>query len=102
MGAGIGLASPAAIRTAKSGLDWILERALPTEKFVKQRALGKIYDQLENEGMKPGDVLAKSIDDYSMNVPSMFANASPSLIRLADAAANRAGKASAMVRNAFD
>jgi hypothetical protein len=102
LGAGVGLAAPAVVRTAKSGLDWVRERAIPTDKFVKQRALGKIYDQLENEGMKPGDVLATSIDDYSMNVPSMFANASPSLVRLADAAANRAGRASAMVRNAFD
>lgn len=102
MGAGIGAAAPAVIRTAKSGLDWARERYIPTDRFVKDRALGKISGALEDEGMKPGDVLASVQADQAMGVPSMFANASPSLARLADVVATRAGKASASVRNAFE
>lgn len=102
LGAGIGAAAPVAVRSAKSGLDWARERFIPTDRFVKERALGKITGALEDEGIKPGDVLASVQQDQAMGVPSMFANASRSLASLADVAANRAGKASAMVRNAFE
>jgi len=102
LGAGIGAAAPVAIRTGKAGLDWLRERALPSDAFVRDRALRQISGALESDGIKPGDVLATVQQDQAMGVPSMFANASPSLARLADVITNRAGKAAAGTRLAFE
>jgi hypothetical protein len=102
LGTGIGAATPAAIRSGKSVLDWARERLIPTDKFVRDRALGKLLGATESDGIKPGDILTRVQEDQAMGVPGMIGTASPSLARLADVAANRAGRAAAGTRVAFD
>jgi hypothetical protein len=80
----------------------VRERLLPTDKFVRDRALGKILAASESDGIKPGDILARVQEDQAMGVPGMFGTSTPSLVRLADVAANRAGKAASGTRSAFE
>ena len=102
VGAVIGAGAPVAIRGAGAGLNWLKERFVPTEKFVQNRANKQMLDALENDKIKPGDLLKRVEEDASMDIPGMIGTASPSLARLSDTVTNRAGKAAAGTRLAFD
>lgn len=92
LGAGIGVATPTAIRATKSGAGWLREKLFPTQKLIEQRAAGKLSGALTESGLTPQDLTARMAADRSMRVPSVVANVDPALADLAETVAQRTGK----------
>ena len=102
MGTGIGVASPVVIRGAGSGLNFLRERILPSEKFIENRALGKMSGALKSDDMKPSDIYAQMYQDRLLGAPSLVANTSESLADLADVVAQRSGAAARTMRDPLE
>jgi hypothetical protein len=102
MGTGIGAATPVVIRGAGSGLNFLRERILPSEKFIENRALGKMSGALKSDDMKPSDIYAQMYQDRLLGAPSLVANTSESLADLADVVAQRSGAAARTMRDPLE
>ena len=102
MGTGIGAVAPGVIRGAGSGLNFLRERILPSEKFIENRALGKVSGALKSDDMKPSDIYAQMYEDRQLGAPSLVANTSESLADLADVVAQRSGAAARTMRDPLE
>lgn len=92
MGTGLGVAIPVAMRTGKSGYNWLKERLMPTPQGIQDRASQKMLEAMKQAQLTPQQIEAVMRKDASMRVPSTIANADPAMVDLAEAVAQRVGK----------
>lgn len=91
MGTALGTAIPVAMRTGKSGYNWLKERLMPTPQGIQDRASQKMLDALRQAQLTPQQIEAVMKKDASMRVPSTIANVDPAMVDLAEAVAQRVG-----------
>jgi len=87
-----GAAAPVVMRTAGAGGKWLAEKLAPTEARVTNRAAEKMTKAMEEGGLDAQALKDKYLLDRSAGIPSTVANASPALVDLAEAVAQRTGK----------
>ncbi len=92
LGTGLGVAIPGGVRASKSGASWLRERLFPSEKFIEERAAGKLSKAVQESGLTPKDIQARMAADRKIGVPSVIANVDPALADLAETVAQRTGK----------
>jgi len=96
-GATIGAAIPALTRASGAGINWLRERLAPTESFIEDRALGKLAGAIKEDELTPSNINRTVMYDQARGIPSTIANASPSLVDLADTVAQRSGPSGRLV-----
>lgn len=92
-----GAATPLIARTGVGALNWLRDRIAPSEEFIKERALGKVSEAIGEDNLTPRDVKRTVMYDYARGIPSTIANATPSLVSLADTVAQRSGPSGRLV-----
>ena len=97
LGTTLGVATPMAMRTGKSGYDWLRERLMPSDAMVQNKALGKMTSAMQEAGLTPQDIAKRKAEDVKLGVPSVVANVDPSLADLAQTVAQRTGKGTRVV-----
>lgn len=96
-GATLGAAVPALMRGTGAGLGWLRERLTPTESVIENRALGKVAEAIKEDELTPSNINRTVMYDQARGIPSTIANASPSLVELADTVAQRSGPSGRLV-----
>jgi len=96
-GATIGAAIPALTRAGGAGINWLRERLIPTESTIENRALQRVSEAIKEDELTPRDVKRTTLYDYARDIPATIANASPSLVHLADTVAQRSGPSGRLV-----
>jgi hypothetical protein len=102
MGGAIGTSFPFIARGARAGLGYLRERALPSEKFNQNRALGQISGALKSDDMEPQDIYQKMYDYEQRGFPSMVSNTSEGLTDLADYVAQKSGSAARIMQEPLE
>lgn len=97
MGGIVGAALPLGMEGTSAGARWLRERLAPGDAYLTRRAASKMNEALTEAGATPATIQAKMLQDRAMNVPSMVANVSPTLVDLAETVAQRAGKGARQV-----
>ncbi len=92
LGAGLGAATPVAMRAGKGLYDFARERLAPTTGSVERRALEKLSRAAGEAQMTPQQIERAVRADQSMGVPSVVANVNPALAELAETVAQRTGR----------
>jgi hypothetical protein len=93
IGGTLGVTLPVGMRAGKGLYNWARERIRPTDALTQQRALEKFTEALSDSGMSPNDVKRIMQRDRALNVPSRIANSGEAITDLAEAVAQRSGKA---------
>jgi hypothetical protein len=96
-GATLGAAVPALMRGTGAGLGWLRERLTPTESVIENRALGKVAEAIKEDELTPSNINRTVMYDQARGIPSTIANASPSLVHLADTMAQRSGPSGRLI-----
>ena len=96
-GAALGAAIPALTRSGGAAINWLRERLAPTESFIEDRALGKVASAIKEDELTPSNINRTVMYDQARGIPSTIANASPSLVDLADTVAQRSGPSGRLV-----
>jgi len=102
MGAALGAAAPLAMRGLTGGLSWAKNRLLPSEASIQELASAKMNQALQRSGMTPADIQAKIASDRALGVPSVIANVSPKMAKLAETMAQRPGEGSELIGNMLE
>lgn len=97
LGGALGVATPTAIRGAKSAGTWLREKLAPTPGLLERRAAEKMTGALQESGLTPQDIEARMAVDRKMRVPSVVANVDPALADLAETVAQRTGRGTRIV-----
>ena len=96
-GAALGAAIPALTRSGGAAINWLRERLIPTESTIENRALQRVSEAIKEDELTPRDVKRTTLYDYARDIPATIANASPSLVHLADTVAQRSGPSGRLV-----
>ena len=96
-GATLGAAIPALTRSGGAAINWLRERLAPTESYIENRALGKVAGAIKEDELTPSNINRTVMYDQARGIPSTIANASPSLVDLADTVAQRSGPSGRLV-----
>ena len=96
-GAALGAAIPALTRSGGAAINWLRERLAPTESYIENRALGKVAGAIKEDELTPSNINRTVMYDQARGIPSTIANASPSLVDLADTVAQRSGPSGRLV-----
>jgi hypothetical protein len=93
IGGTLGVTLPVGMRAGKGLYNWAKERIRPTDALTQQRALEKFTEALSDSGMSPNDIKRIMQRDRALNIPSTIANSGEAITDLAEAVAQRSGKA---------
>jgi hypothetical protein len=96
-GAALGAAIPALTRSGGAAINWLRERLAPTDSYIENRALGKVAGAIKEDELTPSNINRTVMYDQARGIPSTIANASPSLVDLADTVAQRSGPSGRLV-----
>ena len=96
-GATLGATIPALTRSGGAAINWLRERLAPTESYIENRALGKVAGAIKEDELTPSNINRTVMYDQARGIPSTIANASPSLVDLADTVAQRSGPSGRLV-----
>lgn len=102
LGTAVGAGVPVIARGARSGLGYLRERILPSEKFIENRALGKISGTLKSDDMEPQDIYQKMYEYEQKGFPSMASNTGEKLTDLADFVAQKSGSAAKIMQEPLE
>jgi hypothetical protein len=97
LGGVTGAAMPLITRTGVGAFNWLRDRLAPSEALVAHRATGKVSEAMKEDEITPRQVNRTTMYDYARGIPSTIANASPSLVHLAETVAQRSGPSGRLV-----
>jgi len=91
IGAPMGVAVPATMRSGNAAYRWLSERMYPSPATIERGAADRINRALSEAGLEPSDIPTRLAADRAMGVPSVVANVDPALVDLAETVTQRSG-----------
>lgn len=97
LGGTIGAATPMALRGGSAALQWLRQRAMPTEAGSVQFAARKLLDAIGQDNMAPADIRREVTRMQRLGVPGVVSNVSSGASDLAEAVAQRTGRGARII-----
>lgn len=96
-----GVAIPTLMKAGTATVKWGKEHFFPTQATAEKRSLEKMLQALEESGMQPKDINKIMRTDRALRAPSTVANVGEAVTDLAEAVAQRSGKAARTIEKSL-